>query len=248
MKAVLIDNEPPMIAGLKKMLARFCPQVDILGEAHSVASGLSLIAEKKPELVFLDVEMDDGTGLDLIRQVPAPNFALIFVTAYDDYALEAYKVSAVDYLLKPVDAEDLVQAVFRAKNRFQQWRAQQSLEVLLHNQQTSRSAEKRIVLSDAESMYVITVGEIIRCQAEGSYTRFFLSEGRELLVSRHLKTYETLLADDGFYRVHQTHLVALDQILRLDKQDGGRVIMRDLTELPLAIRRKEGLLKRLGAS
>lgn len=242
MQVVIIDNEAPIRRTLKQILKLYCPGVEVIGEANGVQSGLELLAEQEPDLVFLDIEMNDGTGLDLLQQIPNREFEVVFVTAYDRYALEAFKFSAIDYLLKPVDPDDLVDAVNRAKEARDKANLSVQLSVLLNNMQSMSQGEKKIVLRDTESIYVLEVKEIIRCQAEGSYTRFFLGDDTEVLVSRHLKSYEQMLAGYGFFRSHHSHLINLHQIKRFDKSDGGMLIMRDQSSLPVSSRRKTQLL------
>ena len=245
MRTLIIDNEPAMVRSLRLLLAHYCPEIDLLGEAGSVAAGLQAIAAHAPELVFLDIEMDDGTGMDLLRQVPERRFQVIFVTAYGHYAVEAFKFSAIDYLLKPIDPDDLMAAVRRARSVQDQARQQERLEVLLDNLRPVDQGPKKIVLSDAENLHVLEVSEILRCQAEGAYTRFVLTDGSELLVSRHLKAYEDLLEGYGFFRPHQSHLVNTRYIKRFHKADGGTLVMRDDSQVPVSSRRRAQLVELL---
>lgn len=245
MRAIIIDNESAIVTGLKKMLDLFCSEVSIVGVADGVSNGLELIANTQPDLVFLDVEMGDGTGMDLLKKVGARSFQVIFITAYDHYAIDAFRFSAVDFLLKPIDPEELMRAVKKVQDLHQKNQLQTQLEVLLANLSTTTQADKKIVLKDAESIHVLRIEEIIRCGAEGSYTRFSLSDGREILVSRNLKEYEKLLDSFGFFRAHHSHLVNLQHIRRFDKSDGGTIVMTDKSSLPVSSRRKEALLKHL---
>ncbi|MEM7658579.1 MAG: LytTR family DNA-binding domain-containing protein [Bacteroidota bacterium] len=246
MRTLIIDNEPALIRGLEQLLTHYCPGVELIGTANGVATGKAAIQELQPDLVFLDVEMDDGTGMDLMEQLPQRDFQLVFVTAYDHYALDAFKFSAIDYLLKPVDPDELLEAVRRAEDRSAQDGMQAQLSVLLANMTQPNQKEKKIVLSDAENLHIVSVVEIVRCLAEGAYTRFFLQQGEEILVSKNLKAYEQLLADYGFFRPHHSHLINLSYIKRFSKADGGMLIMQDESQLPVASRRKAMLLERLG--
>lgn len=246
MKTLLIDNEPVLIRGLHQLLELYCPSVEVIGTANGVESGKDAIQRLKPELVFLDVEMNDGTGMDLMSQLPQRDFQLVFVTAYDHYALDAFKFSAIDYLLKPVDPDELIEAVRRAQAQRAQDGMQAQMRVMLDNLTQPDQKQKKIVLSDADNLHIVSVADIIRCMAEGAYTRFFLQSGEEILVSRNLKAYDQLLADYGFFRPHHSHLINLAFIKRFSKADGGMLIMQDGSELPVASRRKGTLLELLG--
>lgn len=243
MKTLIIDNEPKVVRVLQQMLDRYCPSLDVLGVASGVADGLEKIAYLQPDLLFLDVEMDDGTGMDLLSRLAQRPFQVIFITAHDHYALDAFRCSALDFLPKPIDPIELSQAVQKAQTAAQQRSAQARLEVLLSQPTTNR----KLVLRDTENYHIVPVREIIRCRAEGSYTRFYLQGSRQILVSKNLKEYEKLLTADGFFRPHQSHLVQLDHILRLNKADSC-LELRDGTQLPVSTRRKEQLISFLNSA
>ncbi len=240
-KAIIIDDELRARTTLSQMLNMYCPTIEITGQADSVLSGLTLIKQINPDIVFLDIKMPDGTGFDLLNRLEKINFALIFLTAFDEYAVKAFKFSAVDYLLKPIDPDELSAAVDRAidtlKNKTNQ------LAPLIENLKTIRRESKKIVLKTAESIYLVSIADIIRCESTGNYTRFFLTDKKAILVSRTLKDYDELLTEYGFYRVHQSHLVNLSHINRLDKADGGVIIMNDGQQVPISTRKKDALIK-----
>lgn len=240
-KAIIIDDELRARTTLSQMLNMYCPTIEITGQADSVLSGLTLIKQINPDIVFLDIKMPDGTGFDLLNRLEKINFALIFLTAFDEYAVKAFKFSAVDYLLKPIDPDELTAAVDRAidtlKNKTNQ------LAPLIENLKTIRRESKKIVLKTAESIYLVSIADIIRCESTGNYTRFFLTDKKAILVSRTLKDYDELLTEYGFYRVHQSHLVNLSHINRLDKADGGVIIMNDGQQVPISTRKKDALIK-----
>lgn len=245
MKVVLIDDEQPFREGLKTLLALYCPQLDILGEAYGVQTGLDLIAKQNPQLVFLDVQMQDGTGLDLLRQIGDRSFEVIFTTAFDHFAMEAIKLSALDYLLKPVDPEELLAAVDKAeinlgkKNKEEKLTQMEAVfQNFLHPQ-----APKKLVLKDAENIYLVEVPNIVRCEAAGSYTRFHLIDGKEILVSNNLREYENLLKPHDFYRPHHSHLFNLHQLDRYEKSQGGFLVMKDGSKVPVSVRRKDQILQ-----
>lgn len=246
MRSLIIDNEAPVIRNLQKMLKRFCPQIEVAGIAYGVQEGLALIAEQEPELIFLDVEMGDGTGLELLQQVGKRSFYVIFITAHDHYALQAFRLSALDYLLKPIDPEELIQAVQKAQTSLERDRVQQQLSVLLSNYSQPVQRNRKIVLRDSDNFHIVPVHEILHCQAEGSYTRFFLVDGQEILVSKNLKEYEKLLEGQGFFRPHHSHLVRIDSIIRINKAD-STLNMRNGQVLPVSTRKKEMLMELIAA-
>lgn len=241
MKVVLIDDQSHIRENLKMLLGEFVPEVAVIAEADGVKSGLECLRKYKPDLVFLDIEMADGTGFDLLNLVKERTFRVIFVTGHDGYAIRAFRVAAIDYLLKPVDPDDLIEAVEKAK------RQGPLQQVQLNEAVSSRSAGKlkQLVLSDADNVYLVQLSEIIRCQSEDNYTRFFLLDGRKLLISRTMKEFAELLEKAGFFRSHQSHLINLVFFDHLDKRDGGTIFLKDGSSVPLATRKKDNLLQAL---
>lgn len=241
MKAVLIDDQTHVRENLKLLLGEFVPEVEVIAEADGVKSGLDCVKKYKPDLVFLDIEMNDGTGFDLLSLVKERTFRVIFVTGHDGYAIRAFRVAAIDYLLKPVDPDDLMEAVEKAKLQ------PPIQEIQVSEAISSQSSEKlkQLVLSDADNVYLVQVSEIIRCQSEDNYTRFFLSDGRKLLISKTMKEFAELLGKSGFFRSHQSHLINLAFFDHLDKRDGGTIFLRDGASVPLATRKKDQLIQAL---
>ena len=242
MKAVIIDNEAGIIEGLSKMLQIYCPEVELVNTADSVESGMHLLMTTDPDLVFLDVELDDGTGLELLGKLPSRDFQVIFITAYNKYAVDAFKFSALDYLLKPIDPDDLIVSVQKAKEHLEKEHLQIRLSVLLENMEQLSQQVKKIILKDAENVHLIPISDIIACEADGSYTRFFLQNQQEILVSKNLKEYEKLLKNYGFFRSHHSFLVNLNNVVRFDKTDGGVLVMKNDQRMPVSFRRREQLL------
>ena len=242
--AVIIDNEDKFIITLKELLKVSYPTLKVVGEAHGVKSGATLILETNPDIVFLDVEMDDGTGFDLLRSVDQKAFKLIFVTAYDQYAVEAFKFSAMDYLLKPLTSKKVASAMEKVQNAQDKERMMNQLAVLLHNMEEQTSPKKKIVLKEADQIHVIKLEDILWCRAEGSYTVFHLAD-RQIIVSTNLKEYESVLNGNGFFRVHRSHLVNLQKIVRYEKSEGGTVILENNEALPVSVRRKDELTRLL---
>ncbi len=244
MKTIIIDNEAPARKSLRAMLQLYCTDIEIIAEADSVESGLQVIKTHQPDLVFLDIQLDDGTGMDILSYIGDPQFQVIFVTAFDHYAVQAFKFSALDYLLKPVDPDDLTPAVERARKTLEKNDLQLQLSIMANNM-TQSKAEQRVILKDADSIHIVGINEIIHCQAEGSYTRFHLEGERQLLVSKNLKEYENVLKNFGFYRPHHSHLVNINHIRRFDKVNGGSLVMKNEQSLPVSVRKRDQLFKLL---
>lgn len=245
MKALIIDNEPALCTALQGLILEFCPEILETESAGSVASGLQKIHSFRPDIVLLDVEMDDGTGFDLLKQIPEPSFALIFVTAHDQYAIDAFRFSAIDYLLKPVDPEALRQGVQKAKQQVESRSTHQQIRLLLQQVSGLQHQDRKIVLKDLENTYFVRVNEILYCEAEGTYTKFFIEGNAPILVSRNLKEYESLLEPLGFIRTHHSFLVNPDKIRLFDKRDGGQLLLEGGLCVPVSQRKKDQVLQML---
>ena len=242
-RTILIDDEKYARDAIRELLYLMFSDIEICGEADGVYSGLKLIKEQQPDLVFLDIKMSDGTGFDLLRRLEKRQFALIFLTAFDDHALEAFRFAATDYLLKPIDPEELQQALNRV--RTQQKTQSVAVDTLLENLTQKQNSKRKLVLKTTESIHLINPDEIIHCKSSGNYTHFFLTDQKPLLISKPLKEYDEILAPLGFMRVHQSHLVNLNHVQKIDKRDGCTLIMSDNTGIPVSTRRKEYLLQKL---
>ncbi len=242
MKAVIIDNETKVREALKKLLATYCPSVECIGEANGCVSGRTLIEDQTPDLIFLDVEMDDGLGVDLVKSYPSMKGSVIFITAHDKYAVDAFKCSALDFLLKPIDPEDLIVSVEKARIQNETFNLQQKIEVLESHLSKDKGGAK-IVLSDSESIHLIKMNQILWCCAEGSYTKFMLEDGAEILVSRNLKSYEDILDSRDFVRIHHSYLVNINHIKRFERSEGGMLVMNNGGILPVSVRKKDNLMQ-----
>ncbi|MEZ5039899.1 MAG: LytTR family DNA-binding domain-containing protein [Saprospiraceae bacterium] len=243
-KALIVDDEANNRENLRLALAAYCQEVEVAGEADSALKAIDLIKIHQPELVFLDIAMPLGSGFDLLESLPEVNFEIIFVTAYDQYAIRAIKFAAVDYLLKPIDVLELKKAVTKVMSKQLKKQKKTHLEVLLNNLQQQ---EKKIALPQSDHIEFVPVHTIIRCLGDRNYTHFFLKDGRKLLVSRTLKEFVELLEESNFFRVHQSHLVNMECIQKYSKRDGGLLVMIDKAQIPVARARKEELLTRLMA-
>jgi len=243
MKVLLIDNEETIRTGLRLQLESFCTQITQIEEATGVHHGLAAIEEYKPDIVFLDVEMNDGTGIDLLRQLDSTyEFQLIFITAHDKYAVDAFKFSAIDFLLKPIDTDDLIAAIHKAVQQQINKDLQSQIQVLHESMSAISMEQKKIVLKDKDSIYFLKVNDIIRCQAEGPYTEFHTTAKQRIIISRNLKEFEEMLEPFGFIRAHHSHLINIRKIIRFDKTDGCNLIMENNDEVPVSHRKKEHLL------
>jgi len=243
MRIVLVDDDVNVIENMKTLLSIYSPDDQVVAEANGVKSGVECLKMHRPDLLLLDVEMQDGTGFDLLSIYGELDFKVIFVTGHDAYAIRAFKYSAIDYLLKPVDPDDLVAAIHKARSMADK---EQNLQVtnLIQNKRTT-GQDQKIVLKDSEAVYLVSVKEIIRCESDTNYTRFFLVDGRTLMVSKTLKEFDTLFQDQHFFRAHQSHLINLMHFDKYDKKDGGTLFMKDGSQLPVAVRKKEALIEAL---
>jgi len=242
-KTVIVDDEKRARESIADMIALYCPKLNIAGVADSVLSGLEVIKTEKPDLVFLDIKMQDGTGFDLLNRIENKNFALIFLTAYDEYAIKAFKFSAVDYLLKPLDPDELILAVNKAVEDIEN--NKMNISTLIENLNSIKKDNKKIVLKTTDSIHLISINDIIRLESTGNYTKFYLVNQKPIMVSHTLKDYDDILTEYGFFRVHQSHLVNLQHIIRLDKADGGVIVLTNNEQAPISIRKKEAFLKAL---
>lgn len=237
-KALIIDDEQRTRELIAKMIESFDMDIEAIPKGENVKSGIEAINEIKPDLVFLDIQMPDGTGFDLLKSLPEKNFEVIFITAHEEFAIKAIKFSALDYILKPVDPEELRAALERALQTMNEPKEEEhQFEALQHNIQPNQ--KRRLVLKTQESVHVVELDHIIRCEADRNYTSFYLTGGKKILVSRTLKDYETLLTGHNFLRVQQSHLINLNFVDRYDKGNGGAVVMKDGSEVPLSPAKRE---------
>jgi two-component system LytT family response regulator len=235
----VIDDEPKARDAIINLLALSPVDLTIVGEADSVESAFEMINLQSPDLVLLDIDLPDGTGFDLLKKFDFIHFKVIFITAHQEHAIRAFKFSAVDYILKPITAGMLFSALEKAKSEIDKEDTMLRLGTLLSNLEKL----KKIVLKTAESIHIINVSQIIRCEADVNYTTFYLQGGEKLLVSKPLKEYDDLLSQAGFFRTHQSHLVSLDHMLRYEKTDGGYLVMDDNSAVPVAVRKKDELFR-----
>jgi len=236
MRALIIEDMPQAVAVLEADLATYCPEVEVTGIAHSVVSAAKLLRQQKPDLIFLDILLGDGTGFDLLEIFPGLDARIIFVTASDEFALRAFRYAAVDYLLKPIEPEQLQDAVRRAQKQLGGTR--ESLSVLQEAIARPDVLPSRISLHTQERILVVEVDQIVRCEADDNNTRFLLASGEKVFVTRTLKHFEQLLEGHGFVRVHQSHLVNFRYVRGLEKKEGGYLLLKNGDMVPVSIRKK----------
>ncbi len=242
MQTLIIEDEDSSYDVLEGLIQRCAPQLNVLGRAKSVEQALALIKEFTPELVFMDIDLPDGTGFDIILKLKPIDFSIIFVTAYNQYAVQAFRFSATDFLLKPVNEEEFKEAIEKAASSERQKNYNLRLDVLLANLQAQMSDGKKIILKTLEDIFIVYVKDIVSVQSDGAYSHFHLLSGKRITVSSNLKKYEEMLFDQGFFRSHQCHLVNLMHVERFHKLDGGMLIMKNGSSVPVSSRRKDALL------
>ena len=242
-KIVIIDDENRTRELIARMIDSFGFDVITIPEGENVQSGIDAIEKHQPDIVFLDIQMPDGTGFDVIRSIENKSFEVIFITAHEEFAIKAIKFSALDYLLKPIDTTELKAALEKALDTIDEKKETSQFDALQKNIQPSE--KRRLVLKTQESVHVVELDQIIRCEADRNYTSFFLKDNKKILVSKTLKEYETLLSGHNFLRVQQSHLVNIDYVDRYDKKNGGAVVMKDGSEVPLSPAKRDLFFKRL---
>lgn len=244
-RAVLIDDETDSIRVLRKLLETYCPQVEVVGTAEGVETGLAVIQATHPDVLFLDIEMTQGNAFDLLNQLRPVAFQVIFVTAFDNYAIRAFKYSAVDYLLKPVDIDELVGAVGRVAERSQQKNIIEQMQVFLDNMGTYSLSQQKMAVPTVDGLIFINLREVVRLEAKSSYTQINLENGEVVMATRTIKDYEDILPETLFCRIHNSHIINLQKIEKYHKGRGGYVILEDGSEIEVASRRRQEFLRRL---
>lgn len=249
--ALLIDDDTNLRNGMKSLLARYAPEITIIGEADSVKTGIETMQMLNPEVVFLDIQLGDGTGFDILEEIAnkkgKSTSHIVFITAHEQYAVKAFRFSALDFLLKPVDPEELEKVILKIKNVLHKSDSYAHIDLLLENIRKKVDNFKRIALSTSDGIHLFDISDIIRCESEDNYTKFFIKNNKPVLISKTLKEYEDMLTEHGFERIHQSHLINLSYLKSYIKKDGGYVVMADNSNLPISQRKKERLQEVLKA-
>jgi two-component system LytT family response regulator len=242
MNAIIIDDEPAVRNTISVIIKNNFPEIKVVATAGSVTEGCDTLTRHRPDLLFLDVEMPDGTGFDLLRKISPVTFRVIFVTGHQEYALAAIKVSALDYILKPIDETELKTAIGKASEIINRADEQLKLSALTENLQ-GRKVLKRIILKTADSLQLVSVSDLIRAEADSNYTSFYLSGGKRVLVSKTIKEFESLLSGSAVIRVHQSHMVNLNHVDKFMKHDGGYLLLKDGSTIPVSPNLKQKVLQ-----
>lgn len=245
LKILIVDDEKRVRTTLKNIINTYYKDSEIIGEAQDVDDAYKLIDELKPEVVLLDIKMPKKSGFELLRAYNPLPFKVIFITAFNQFAIQAFKFSAIDYLLKPVIPEELVKALDRAKDQIINEELTNRVETLMINYNSKTVKKSKIVLNSLDKIHIIAIEDIIRCEADGNYTKFYLNDNKSILVSKQLKEYDEMLEGSGFFRPHHSHLINLDYIVRLDKKDGGFLIMKDNSEVPVSSRKYKEVIQKI---
>jgi two-component system LytT family response regulator len=244
-RTVLIDDETDSIKILQKLLGSYCPQVEVVGTAEGVETATMLIHATRPDLVFLDIEMMQGNAFDLLNRLQPINFQVIFVTAFDNYAVRAFRYSAVDYLLKPLDINRLVAAVEKVSGKFEKENVLAQMKMLLENLGSISVSDQKIAIPTLTGLSFVALGDIIRLEAKGGYTTICMVDKQHILATRTIKDYEDILPPNIFYRIHNSHIINLQKIKKYQKGRGGSVVMEDNSNIEVAIRRRDEFISRL---
>jgi two-component system LytT family response regulator len=234
MKAILVDDELTNLENLHILLEKYCKEIKIVGKSHTVADAAVLIDSQKPDLVFLDIQMGTQSGFDLLNMVEERTFEVIFVTAFDKYGIQAVKFAALDYLLKPVNPIELVTAVSKAQNKVKNRIQTDQVNFLLQQLTKAEKTVQKIALPQQYEIRYLAISDILRCEADNTYTLFLLMDGDKILVSKPLKEYSDLLKPHGFLRTHQSHLVNPEAVKSWLKEDGGMLLMNNGDKVPVS--------------
>ncbi len=242
-ETILIDDEAPSRSILRDMLSQYCPDIKIIGESGNLEDGIGIIRNHQPQLAFLDINMPNGSGFDLLKAFPEAGFQVVFVTAHNEYAIKAIRVSAMDFLLKPVNIKELQDCVERIKVKLNRDMEKNNLRMLVENMQSKQNLHSKIAIPLTEGLQFVTVGDIVRMEADGNYTWIWFTKGKKMLSSHNLKEYQDLLPPSLFFRSHYSHLINLHHVNKYHRGEGGSISMCDGSEVPLAKRRKKPFLE-----
>ena len=243
--ALIIDDEPKAREALKKTVIDYCPDVNIQAMGASVEEAMQLIYMHTPDIIFLDIDMPNGNGFTLFEKIKNPNFEVIFTTAYEEYAIKAFRISAIDYLTKPIDFRLLKEAITKFKNKQKVTLKEQRLELLIQNMANRPTEFSKMAIPNSDGFTMVKITNIIYCKADGSYTDIHLLNGKKIVATKILKDIEEFLPTETFYKIHRSHIVNLNLIKEFIKTDGYQVIMEDGTILDVSERNKKEFIEKL---
>jgi len=242
-RAIIIDDEKNAREVISELLKEYFEEIEIVAQTGDVKNSVIEIKKYKPNLLFLDIDLPDGTGFDILRNIDYSKIKVVFITAHQEYAIKAIKFSAFDFLLKPFNSSELIKTVRRVLDEHNAENNTLRFETILANFKTTVPNLKKIILKTTDKIHLVNLKDIVRCEAENNYTIFHLNDSNKIMVSKTIKTYETLFDENEFMRVHQSHLINLNYIQHFDKQDGGMILLSDNSTVPVSIQKKTQLLK-----
>jgi two-component system LytT family response regulator len=240
-KAIVIENDNHIRDVIIKTIESLCPNVGVVSEATDIKTGIGAINEHEPDLILLDIKQPDGSGFELVDHFPSREFKVIFFSSYPDYAIKAIRYNAIDYLTKPIKEDELAQAVRKAEDiiRYEEKLQAKALGQSIKNLNSSH----RLVLKSSDQIHLVDANEIIHIQADGNYSTFCLIDGRKIVISKSTREFEEQLLDQGFHRIHKSHIVNINRMNYFDKADGGTLVMCNGDEVPVASRKRDMLME-----
>ena len=247
-RSIIIDDEPNNVENLQAIVNTYCPEIEVVSTAFNAADGINAIKANQPDLVFLDIQMPGASGFDVLKAFTTISFEVIFITAYDQYGIQAIKFSALDYLLKPINITEFKQAISKAKDKITSKKQNHNIDNLLAYIKSGQRESPKIALPTLTEIRYIKVSTIVRCDAENNYTTFYLENGEQILVCKTLKEFAELLRPYDFIRPHQSHLVNLHFIKSYLKEDGGTLLLNDQTKVPISRQNKDRVKEELNKS
>ena len=245
-KTFIAEDETKTLNSIKKIIDNYCSDIVISGTAQTVSDAVAFLSKNDIDLLLLDINFPDGTGFDILQQLTSYNFKIVFITAYEKYAIRAIKISAVDYLLKPLNPKELIDAVFKVRKEIENNNKDLlKIETLLSNIKKPTETFNKIAVKTSERITVVDLNDLIRCESDTSYTLIFLSDRKKIVSSKNLKEYDEILSGSGFLRTHKSHLVNINFIKSFEKAGGGYLVLKDNSKIPVSVRKKEFVLKTL---
>jgi two-component system LytT family response regulator len=241
-RSIIIDDEPNNVENLQTMLHKYCAEIEVMAVANNADNGIAIIKAHQPDLLFLDIQLPGKSGFDILKAFTQINFEIIFITAYDQYGIQAIKFSALDYLLKPIDINELKLSVEKARHKIAVKQKNNNIENLLEYIRSEHKDPPKIALPTLQEIMYVRVSDIVRCEASNNYTLFYLQSGEKILVCKTLKEFAELLRPYNFIRTHQSHLVNLYFVKSFLKEDGGSLFLNDRTKIPIS-RQNRDLVK-----
>lgn len=245
LKALIVDDEKHTCDEVAAIIKESCPGVKLIGQCGNISEAIRIIHDKNPDIIFLDIKLGDENGFDLFKHFLKPTFKVIFITAYQQYAVEAFKFAALHYLLKPIAADKLVESIERARQATEGESFLMGIKSLAYNFENRLSKNKKLAIKTSDNIHLLNSSDILYCQSDHSYTTFFMADGNRILVSTNIGHYQELLEEHDFMRVHKSYLVNMEKVKKFSKAEGGMLILSNGTQIPVAHRKKESLMQRL---